>query len=152
MPIDTTPLHTIGAYTVIAERHDVQFRDDTTVGLHQVLQDGHPCMYLRCFVHDGLHAMLLDLRDLASALAAEIPLYHARDVPGLVMYTLRAKYSGLAEFTAAAMAQSKGGKVLDVMPQRQVQLFFCSGHTEFLKPDTGDRRFFPVHVDGRAYA
>lgn len=151
MPIDTTPLHTIGAYLVLAERHEVQFRDGSTVGLHLVHHHGHPALFLRCFVHDDLHALVFDLRSSASALAAEMLLQHERDIPGLVMFTLRGKYATKAEFAAAAMANVIAAKVLD-MPTKQQQIAFTSGDADFFNPEAQDRRYWPVHVDGRAYA
>lgn len=149
--IDSTVLHTIGAYTVFAEHNQVLFKDGSTIGLHLVHHHGHPAMFLRAFVHDDLHALVFDLRASARALAAEMLLLHERDIPGLVLFTLRAKYEGKAEFAAAAMANLIAAKLLD-MPTRQQQIAFSTGEAEFFNPEAQDRRFWPVHVDGRAFA
>lgn len=153
MLIDTTPLVTIGQHTVITEQHDVLFKDGTTVGLHYVQNNGHPAMYLRCLVHDHLHAVLLDVRDLAPALAAELPLAQPHDVPGLVLYTMRGRYSGAAEFTAAAIKQLRASAVLEGMPRHQLPLAFGAERTApYCRPDLEDRRYAPTHIAGRAYA
>lgn len=107
MLIDTTPLATAGAYTVLAERHEVLFRDGSSIGLHQVLQRGAPCVYLRALVQDKLHAMVFDVRDVARALAAELPITPTRDLRGLVAITLRHSYP-----TANALAAEVMGVVL----------------------------------------
>lgn len=151
--IDTTVLHTIGAYTVLAEHNQVLFRDGSTIGLHLVHHHGHPAMFLRAFVHDDLHALVFDLRSSARALAAEMLLLHERDIPGLVLFTLRAKYEGKTEFAAGAMANVIVAKLLNGMPTRQPRLDFDDAdEAEYINPVAQDLRYWPEHVGGRAYA
>ncbi|UDF33492.1 UNVERIFIED_ORG: hypothetical protein LHJ69_12750 [Shinella sp. XGS7] len=142
----------IGSYLVLQERHEVLFRDDTVIGLHQVTdQQGVPQLFLRCFLYDELHAMLIDLRHLRHSLASELPCCPARDVQGLVMMTLRLAYAGADEFRAAALAVVRHAALLpDPEPvQRSLQFFSSSGPVDFLGPENGDRRFWPATLPKR---
>lgn len=119
MLTDATPLLKLGEYTVLAERHEILFHDDSTVGLHQVMHAGVPSLYLRCLVHDDMHAMLFDLRDLSRSLAAELPACPARDQRGLVFMTFRLRYRSAAEFAGAVVAVVRAAALLHREPIQQ---------------------------------
>jgi hypothetical protein len=104
MLIDTKPLCHAGSFTILQERHEVLFMDDTTVGLHLVTQRGAPNVYLRALVHSGINAMVFDVRDVASSLGEELPITPTRDLRGLVSLTLRHRYTTATEFAAAVMS------------------------------------------------
>lgn len=95
---DHRVIHRHGDYAVLGQRHEVMFADGQAVGLHPVQLRGVPQMFLRCLVHDELHCIVFDLRDLVPALDAELRATHERDVPGLVFYTLRGAFSTAAAF------------------------------------------------------
>lgn len=117
MLIDSTPLHNIGDYTVLAERYAVTFRDDQTVGLHPVNQAGRTAMFLRCLIDDAqLHAIVFDLRDISHTLASAIQQAPARDASGLVLFSLRARFPTRAGFFSAVMGTAKAIKLLDAPP------------------------------------
>lgn len=141
MLIDTTPLLRIGKYTVLAERHEVLFRDDSIVGLHQVLHDGVPSVYLRCFVHDSLHALIFDVRHLAGSLAAEIPSCPARDLQGLVCFTMRLRFASATEFAGAVIGVTQAAALINQASQQLL-----------LDGDPQERRYWPARLDARAFA
>ena len=119
--------HRISPSTVILQqRHEVLFYDGTAIGLHQVEQHGLVSHYLRCLVSEGLHAIMFDLRDLASELGAGLPRCLARDVESLVAITLRQKYSTASELAAAVFGVSRLAVLLpepDGKHAQQARLF-----------------------------
>ena len=136
MRIEATPMLQLGDYTILQERTEVLFRDDSTIGLHQVMRAGVPALFLRCLVQDELHALVFDLRDLCHSLGAELPVCPARDVQGVVFMTLRLKYASAAEFRGAVIGVVKAAALLPA--REQLQLFRPA-------PTQG------VRIDGRAY-
>jgi hypothetical protein len=145
MLIDTTPLLTLSEHTVLAERHEILFHDGTTVGLHQVISNGLPSMFLRCLVHDDVHAMLFDLRQLSRSLGIELQACPARDQRGLVFMTLRLKYHSAAEFAGAVVCVVQAAALLPREPrQRQLQFVSGTSHSEQWLPDAGNRRYWGI--------
>jgi hypothetical protein len=115
--IISTPL---GRHTVQGQRFEIMFPDGSTLGLHPVLHDGTPQMFLRALRHGPAMLIVFDLRDVCKALDAEIRKTATRDVPGLVFYTLRAVYDTANECAAVMM-----GKPIDVLQDataRQMEL------------------------------
>lgn len=146
---DHAPIATIGPYTIIAERHEVLFRDDTTVGLHQVIENGTISRYLRCVFHGELHALIVDVRDLARSLAAELPIAQDRDVQGLVCITFRLRYSTAAEFLAAAVAMVRSAALVERQPQQRALCFLSSGPVDGLQA-SAERRYWAAPITSAA--
>lgn len=82
----------VGRYP-LGNAHQVELRDGSQHRLIQLQHAGAPSPYLRALAQPGSKRLqVFDLRRLARSLAADIPPSPARDLPGLVMYTLRAIY------------------------------------------------------------
>lgn len=82
--------------------HPVNLRDGSTHRLVQLHDGGTPSPHLRALVVPGSKRLqVFDVRRLARTLAAELPAAPARDVPGLVLFTLRGIYP-----TAAALQRA----------------------------------------------
>lgn len=82
--------------------HEVPLRDGTVQRLVQLHERGTPSPHLRALALPGhTRLQVFDVRRLARTLAAELPAAPARDVPGLVHYTLRGIYP-----TASALHQA----------------------------------------------
>lgn len=90
---DHTVIHRHGHYEVLRRSHVVTWPTGRSIGLHLVNVDGYLAPYLRCLLDDSLHAIVFDLRDLCKELDAEVRSTHARDVQGLIEYTLRARFA-----------------------------------------------------------
>jgi hypothetical protein len=86
-----------GAFTVLALRHEVMFRDGSAVVLHPVAQMGGQHPFQRCLVHRG-HATVFDLRDLCPELGDELPVAYQKDRPGIVFYALRSRFPNAVDF------------------------------------------------------
>lgn len=84
---------------VLSCRQEVTWPDGSRIGLHPVLQHGARATYLRAVHHAG-HWLLFDLRHTAPKVAADLPTAPLRDVPGTVLYGLRAAYRRGADFMA----------------------------------------------------
>lgn len=89
-------------FTIGAQRQEVMFKDGTAVTLHPVFDGGTPCPH-----HRALHlpkgiTMVVDLRTLVRQIGEDITLAAARDVPGIVFFTLRHHYSTAELFVRAA--------------------------------------------------
>jgi hypothetical protein len=100
-----------GAFTVLALRHEVMFRDGSAVVLHPVAQMGGQHPFQRCLVHRG-HATVFDVRDLCPELGDELPLAYQQDRPGMVFYALRSRFPTAVDFTWHAARQAR----LEVQP------------------------------------
>jgi hypothetical protein len=85
---------------VASQRHEVMFKDGSTIGLHTVIQHGQPSVMLRAVPFGGLH-MVVDMGKLSRQLDADLRSSHARDAHGLIFYTLRQIYSTASEAMAA---------------------------------------------------
>lgn len=88
----------IGAHDVLAQRHEVMFRDGTAVWLHLVHRAGLPHLTLRTLATDSGCHLLFDLAQLQRQLDGELRLALQRDHPGFVLCSMRQKYASKAEF------------------------------------------------------
>lgn len=110
---DTRIIHRHGGYQVQAQRHEVTWRDGSSVQLHPVQREGtHGLAFDLPFdralqLEHGGGWLIFDLRRLAPDLAAEIPALPPRDTPGLVFHTLRLAYPCAQAFVDAARRQFK---------------------------------------------
>jgi hypothetical protein len=100
-----------GAFTVLALRHEVMFRDGSAVVLHPMAHMGGQHPFQRCLVHRG-HATVFDVRDLCPELGDELPVAYQKDRPGLVFYALRSRFPTAVDFTWHAARQAR----LEVQP------------------------------------
>jgi hypothetical protein len=69
----------------------VQLRDESVVHLLPVFEHGAPSRYHRA-VRTGAVTRVVDVRRLARQLGVDLGIAAARDVPGLVHFTLRLTY------------------------------------------------------------
>ncbi len=81
-------LATLPGGIVAAQRFEILFRDGTDVGLHMVWKNGTPVPHLRALPY-GESLVVFDLNTISQQLVRELAYTPARDVPGLVFYTLR---------------------------------------------------------------
>lgn len=98
---DARLIQALGAHTVLAQRHEVMFKDGLAVGLHPVLEAGAPHTYWRAVHAEGLCWLLFDLRHLSTEIEADLKMLKGRDHPGAVFYTLRGLYPTRKAFTQA---------------------------------------------------
>jgi hypothetical protein len=105
---DTRIIQRHGSTEVFAQRHEILWPDGSAVCLHPVSLNGYPIdTWLRALQHAPGHWAVVDLRDVAPALASELPLLPRRDAYGLVFHTLRLQYPNARAFTAAAVGQQR---------------------------------------------
>lgn len=97
-----------GALQVLAQRHEVMWRDGTSVTLHPIQAHGLPMAMLRAVALPCGQLLLVDLAKLVARLGAELPATPARDVPGLVFFTLRQTYGSAPAFIADAQRKAGG--------------------------------------------
>ena len=79
-------------FTVGAQRQEIMLCDGTRVTLLPVFDRGEPCRFMRA-VALPTETILIDLRNLVRQLGADLPPAPARDVPGIVFFTLRHHYA-----------------------------------------------------------
>lgn len=92
---------TLGRYR-LGSIHEVPLRDGTVQRLVQLHESGTPSPHLRALaLPNARRLQVFDVRRIARTLAADLPAAPARDVPGLVHFTLRAAYP-----TATALHQA----------------------------------------------
>ena len=93
---------------VQGQRHEVMWRDGTTVHLHPVCKAGVPQTFLRALQIEGLHWLVFDLLRLpgvnVNELRTDILRLLPRDTPGIVHFTLRGAYATAGVFTVAAQS------------------------------------------------
>jgi len=89
---------------VHAERHEVMFKDGTSITLHPVSAGVAPQRFLRATRNGGIW-LAFDLRHLAREIEDEVLRLHQRDTPGVVFYTLRRHYATAAACLAGVVAQ-----------------------------------------------
>lgn len=89
-----------GAMEVLAQRHEIMFRDGTAVVLHPVQAHGLPMLTLRALQRPDGSLQLVDLARLVRRLDGELRTTPPRDIPGLVFFTLREVYPGATLFVA----------------------------------------------------
>ena len=87
--------------TIATARHEIMWRDGSAVGVHPVLRDGVPEMYLRAL--PGHPAIVIDLRRVAPGIEQDMAPAPHRDRAGVVFYTLRHRYRNAREFFDAAV-------------------------------------------------
>lgn len=91
----------IGRYRLGAI-HLVHLRDGSVQQLVQLHERGTPSPYLRALAMPGSDRLqVFDVRRIARSLAEDLPAAPARDVAGLVLFTLRSKYPTGAALRAA---------------------------------------------------
>jgi hypothetical protein len=90
---------------VHAQRHEVMFKDGTSLALHPVSAHGTPQMFLRAVQHESGLWLVFDLRHLDKEIESEVLRLHSRDTPGVVFYTLRRYYTNATACLAGVLAQ-----------------------------------------------
>jgi hypothetical protein len=110
MLADTRIIQQHGPYAVLQQRLDITWPDTSTVGMHPVRLRGRDERYLRALQYDRLLWLVVDVRDLAAALATEIPALPWTDTDGLILHTLRLAYpAGADALRARAVTRFKAG-------------------------------------------
>lgn len=94
MKPDLTVIRRQGRYCVLSHSQPVRLRDGTTLDLHLVQEHNQaPARFLRAVLdHPLIESHIVDVRDLASCLDAEIRQLPERDSGDLVVLTLRQFY------------------------------------------------------------
>lgn len=95
------------ALQVLAQRHEVMWRDGSAVQLHPVHSFGQPMCMLRGLQIDAGELVVVDVTRLVRALDGELRCAAERDHVGIVYYTLRAHYTSARAFVAAADAAAQ---------------------------------------------
>jgi len=96
-----------GAHQVLAQRHEILWRDGTSCQLHPVQRNDMPLLLHRA-LEAGAHLVLVDLAQMVSSLAADMRMAPPRDHVGTVWMALRLAYSTAADFAADARRHSPG--------------------------------------------
>lgn len=91
-----------GAVEVIAQRHEVMLMDCQTIWTHLVMAMGAPILDQRALQRRDGRLQLVSLEHLAPGITADLKGASARDVPGVVLYTLRQRYASMDKLLAAA--------------------------------------------------
>lgn len=91
-----------GPYTVLAQRHEVMFKDGTTLHLHPVADTGFQQPNLRALQVEGMRWLVFDLLRLVPEIELDLRRLHPRDHIGAVFYTLRLRFPTAGTCTAAA--------------------------------------------------
>lgn len=108
--IDRRIIQQHASLDVMAQRHEVMWRDGTTVHLHPVSKDGVPQPFLRAMQLEGLRWLIFNLLKLpgvqSAPLQQDLLRLPTRDAQGVVYYTLRGVYSTGGVFTASAVQAS----------------------------------------------
>ena len=113
-PIQLADLSIIGnlglprdRYGIRTSMHEVQLRDGSLHRLHAVLDLGIPHQYLRALrMSDGLSYCVFDLRHLSRQLGADLCTCAARDMPGIVNFTLRSLFASGHDLRTRIVAYS----------------------------------------------
>ena len=93
---------------VLAQRHEVMWRDGTSVTLHPVQARGVPMVLLRAVALLDDTLMLVDLERMQPRLGLDLRQALERDQPGVVFYGLRQAYKSALLFLAASARHSTG--------------------------------------------
>jgi hypothetical protein len=93
--------------TIAPARHEILWRDGTAIGIHPVLRDDVPEVFLRAVPGPDLRPVIVDLRAVVPAIGEDLQRAHPRDRPGLVFFTLRHRFSTMREFQAAAVERGR---------------------------------------------
>lgn len=86
----------------VPRRQEVIFRDGSALVLMRVMQAGTPSLYLRELGAPAA-GLVVDLRQLAPELAADLPTASTRDVPGIVHFGLRIAFPGAEQLLERAL-------------------------------------------------
>lgn len=105
---DLTVIRRHGRYSVLAQSQPVRLKDGTTLDLHLVQEHGlPPARFLRAVLdHPLVESHVVDVRDLASCLDAEIRQLPERDSTDLVVLTLRQFYPDGASLLCRIVEES----------------------------------------------
>jgi len=91
-----------GAVEVLAQRHEVMLMDCQTIWTHLVHAHGAPIVDQRALMRRDGRLQLVSLEHLVPGITGDLKKASARDVPGVVLYTLRAQFATLDKLLAAA--------------------------------------------------
>lgn len=97
-----------GGLDVLAQRHEIMWRDGTAVQLHPVYANGLPMLTLRALVLQDGRLVLFDLAHLVPRLDAELRTCPERDVTGHVFFALRQAYRSAAHFSQDVVRHAMG--------------------------------------------
>lgn len=97
-----------GGMAVMAPRHEVMWRDGSTVQLHPVRRNGLHLHTVRAVRLDDHSLMLIDLARLLPALPATLRTTSPIDVPGVLFYSLRLGFATAPRFLLAAQPHAAG--------------------------------------------
>ena len=110
-PIQRADLSIIGLVGLPADRygirtvvHELALRDGSVHRLRLVLDVGLPATYLRALQLEDRSWLVFDLRRICRQIGPDLCQCATRDVPGVVMYSLRAVVPDRAAFAAAVRA------------------------------------------------
>ena len=90
---------------VLAPRHEIMFRDGSTVHLHALSRVGQPTvvdLMLRAVHVDGMRWLVLDLRKFSAEIEGDLCRAEQRDRFGMVWFTLRGQFGTASAFLDAA--------------------------------------------------
>jgi hypothetical protein len=97
---------------VLAQRHEVMWRDGSSVQMHlvRIANQVEPDTFMRALQLEGLRWFAFDLRQVLDSqgreLEADVLRLQPRDTPGVVFFTLRGAFPTSGAFTAAVQARS----------------------------------------------
>lgn len=132
-------------YSVLAHSQPVRLKDGNVIDLHLVQEaDQPPSRFLRAVLdHHFIQSHVIDVRDLAKCLDAELRTAQDRDAGDLVVLTLRQFYPDGAGLLTKIVEESLA-KLPAANHYTQV-----TGQADMFG-DAGDRRFWPVRLDGES--
>lgn len=104
--LTVTPIASNDRYIVASQCCEIMFRDNATVGVHAVWQNGAPTLMLRA-IRFGDSFLIVDVSHLARELAEELPTAHTRDAAGLVFFTLRTRFANANEVINKAIKHAR---------------------------------------------
>jgi len=91
-------------WVVLAQRHEVMFRDGHAVHLHPIAHQAlpqQPDPMLRALQVDGLRWLVVDLRKLSAEIEDDLRRLEPRDSFGVVWFTLHGAFATRSAFLAA---------------------------------------------------
>lgn len=97
-----------GAMYVLAQRHEVMWRDGTTVQLHPVMAGDLTMIMHRAVELPNGQLLLIDLTRVVRALDGELRVTQERDQVGHVFYSLRHAFRSATPFLEAATRIAAG--------------------------------------------
>lgn len=97
-----------GAIEVIAQRHEVMLMDCQSVWMHHCMAHGMPMLDHRALQAPDGRLLLVPLDRLAKGLELAVRQSPVRDVPGVILYTLRGLYAKRDALVAVASRVATG--------------------------------------------